>query len=64
MGDLLKLILSEKGRDGNRALILVLVGLTFWRVGEVEKRVAVIEARLASVGQAVTNSAAGLARLP
>ena len=44
MNELLKLLLSDKGRDVHRGMVLVLVGLTFWRVCVLGERVARLEA--------------------
>ncbi len=43
MNELFKLILSEKGRDSNRALLLALTLYVAWQVTQIDKRVAVLE---------------------
>lgn len=67
---LLKKMLSEKGRDVNRSLIFVIVLYTAFQITELDRRVAVIEARMPvpRVATVATNAprfnSAAVARTP
>jgi len=45
---LIKLLLSERGRDVHRALCIIGLAYCAWRIGEVDKRLSVIESRVSA----------------
>ncbi len=51
MEQLLKLILSEKGRDGNRVGILAVCLFIAWKVTDLDKRVSNLETRPVAIIQ-------------
>lgn len=42
---LIKLLLSERGRDVHRALCIIGIAYCAWRITEIDKRLAVVEDR-------------------
>lgn len=46
MNDLLKSLLSQKGTNSYRTIVLVVCLYVAWKVTELERRVAVLETRL------------------